>query len=195
MRNIKLIDVPSALIMVIIFIALLTFGSATEGNHYFEDDNLVENVQLVILFTAMVVCIKGYLNKDIPSDISKLFLIVAFVVFCMIGREVNWGRKLLPHLYVPYLQFLKYGSVFVGVVCIGYFIKKKLYNASLYLLKKATIYASDIVLVIFFCAGAIAYESLWQSTKYEETFETMVYCMTVNLAIKYCLNKKNRLNL
>lgn len=203
MKTIKLIDTCPTIILTILCLILLAIAYNIEGVRQFQENSIFENSQMLILFGIIYSCIKGYRNKGIPEDIRKLFIVASFFVFCLAGREINFGRVFYPlenggftkSEDLPHLLIVRYIILLIAIFFVFYFIKNKLYITVVNLLRKSTIYISDIILMLIFIAAAMAGEKFFHNEKYEELFESMLYFTTLCIAIKYCFNKKNILNL
>lgn len=78
-------------ILTIIFIAL-AFVLPIE---YSYENHFLENLEIVILFCGIVVCVNK-IRDFILYDSIKFYIASVIIYILMIGRELSWGRVLYP---------------------------------------------------------------------------------------------------
>ena len=78
-------------ILTIIFIAL-AFVLPIE---YSYENHFLENLEVVILFLGIVICI-GKIRDFILYDSIKFYVASIIIYILMIGRELSWGRVFYP---------------------------------------------------------------------------------------------------
>lgn len=78
-------------ILTVIFIAL-AFVLPIE---YSYENHFLENLEVVILFLGIVICI-GKIRDFILYDSIKFYVASIIIYILMIGRELSWGRVLYP---------------------------------------------------------------------------------------------------
>lgn len=105
-------------ILAVIFIGL-SFVLPIE---YSYENHFLENLEVVILFLGIVICI-GKIRDFILYDSIKFYVASIIIYILMIGREVSWGRVFYPigmdkngeHIFVK-VHELWYGSVVYPIV-------------------------------------------------------------------------------
>lgn len=105
-------------ILAVIFIGLL-FVLPIE---YSYENHFLENLEVVILFLGIVICI-GKIRDFILYDSIKFYVASIIIYILMIGRELSWGRVFYPigmdkngeHIFVK-VHELWYGSVVYPIV-------------------------------------------------------------------------------
>ena len=105
-------------ILAVIFIGL-SFVLPIE---YSYENHFLENLEVVILFLGIVICI-GKIRDFILYDSIKFYVASIIIYILMIGREVSWGRvfytigmdKNGEHIFVK-VHELWYGSVVYPIV-------------------------------------------------------------------------------
>jgi len=203
MPTIKLIDIIPTIILTSICVIIVLIAYNITGVYYFQENSLFENSQVFVLLGIIITCIKGYQIRSTPKDIRQLFIFIAYIIFCLIGREISFGRVFYPlenggfasSKDLPHLQSIRYVILFIGIFFVLYFIKNKLYKTIFKLLKKSTFYISDICFIVIFVIASMVSEKYLHNEKYEEIFESMLYLTALSISIKYCYNKNNILNL
>lgn len=78
-------------ILAVIFIGL-SFVLPIE---YSYENHFLENLEVVILFLGIVICI-GKIRDFILYDSIKFYVASIIIYILMIGRELSWGRVLYP---------------------------------------------------------------------------------------------------
>lgn len=78
-------------ILVVIFIGL-SFVLPIE---YSYENHFLENLEVVILFLGIVICI-GKIRDFILYDSIKFYVASIIIYILMIGRELSWGRVFYP---------------------------------------------------------------------------------------------------
>lgn len=78
-------------ILAIIFIGL-SFVLPIE---YSYENHFLENLEVVILFLGIVICI-GKIRDFILYDSIKFYVALIIIYILMIGRELSWGRVFYP---------------------------------------------------------------------------------------------------
>lgn len=78
-------------ILTIIFIAL-AFVLPIE---YSYENHFLENLEIVILFCGIVVCVNK-IRDFILYDSIKFYIASIIIYILMIGRELSWGRVFYP---------------------------------------------------------------------------------------------------
>lgn len=105
-------------ILAVIFIGL-SFVLPIE---YSYENHFLENLEVVILFLGIVICI-GKIRDFILYDSIKFYVASIIIYILMIGRELSWGRVFYPigidkngeHIFVK-VHELWYGSVVYPIV-------------------------------------------------------------------------------
>lgn len=105
-------------ILAVIFIGL-SFVLPIE---YSYENHFLENLEVVILFLGIVICI-GKIRDFILYDSIKFYIASIIIYILMIGRELSWGRVFYPigidkngeQIFVK-VHELWYGSVVYPVV-------------------------------------------------------------------------------
>ena len=78
-------------ILAVIFIGL-SFVLPIE---YSYENHFLENLEVVILFLGIVICI-GKIRDFILYDSIKFYVASIIIYILMIGRELSWGRVFYP---------------------------------------------------------------------------------------------------
>ncbi|MEE6207648.1 MAG: hypothetical protein VZR95_06310 [Alphaproteobacteria bacterium] len=159
---------------------------------WFVENGIVENLQLVILSVAFLICLTAKSEK-------KFFVFCSFIVLFLMIRETNLGRaffceKFLAPDEICRWKNMKYGylaDVIRILLAIGigvYAVYHKLWQPLWKYVSKAPVYIWDIG-VMFFCAavGIAAEFECIDSEILEECAETVMY-----MALAYCLWRYSR---
>lgn len=114
-------------ILAVIFIGL-SFVLPIE---YSYENHFLENLEVVILFLGIAICI-GKIRDFILYDSIKFYVASIIIYILMIGRELSWGRVFYPigmdkngeQIFVK-VHELWYGSVVYPIVGILTILSKK----------------------------------------------------------------------
>lgn len=154
---------------------------------WFVENNVVENLQLIILWSSFFVALSAKIEK-------KFFIFCAMIVLFLIMRETNMGREYFCEKYLTENETcrwksFKYGYVmeflrlFFAVYIIFYVFKHKLYRPIKAYILRAPIFVWDIVILIVSVVGATVSEFRCVDNEImEEMFEMVLY-----IALTKCL--------
>ena len=94
-------------------IYFFTFGLGNQGWNPFiwQENGLIEMIQIIILFITLLILIKLYLNKNFKSKFIKIFLVIEIIGIAYIFfEEISWGQHFIkfktPELFLNKDSFL-----------------------------------------------------------------------------------------
>ena len=161
------------------------------------ENELLENIQMAVLFFIMYLCLTSKVNKH-------FFNFIALALTIIIIREVNCGRTLffpIPgeyHKYYswkalpwPWLGKLAHGLYGLWITIVGIiFFKKEIYKDLWKTVKNIKL---PVWQVLFGCLGifmgAIAEEATNNNFIFEEGFELLFYVALAGIIWLYTRNK------
>ena len=160
---------------------------------YGYENGLLENIQMVVLFGILAMCLTSQVNK-------RFFRFAALALTIIMIREVNCGRTLFFHIpgtenaYYSWKQ-IKYGYLVhpiygLYITIIGLiFIFKKIYVDFWNIVKQVRFPVWNLLLMGFssFC-GAIAEKATNNNYIFEEGFELLFYVSLAGVVYLYSRN-------
>ncbi len=166
--------------------------------HWGYENGLLEDIQMVVLFFMVYICLTSKVNKP-------LFNFIVLVLSILIIREVNCGRTLffpIPGTYHQYYSWralpwkwlgkvvhLIYG-MWIAIVSI-IFLKKKFYIDVWNMLKNIKLPFWNLAFMCFaMFMGAIAEKATNNNFIFEEGFELLFYVSLCGILWLYSRNKK-----
>jgi len=94
-------------------IYFFTFGLGNQGWNPFiwQENGLIEILQIIILFVTLSILIKLYLNKNFKSKFIKVFLVIEIIgISYIFFEEISWGQHFVkfktPELFLNKDSFL-----------------------------------------------------------------------------------------
>ena len=160
------------------------------------ENSILENVQLIPLALAAIVCFKSK-NHKIFFRFVALILILAFL------RELSYGRVIFcaipnePHEFYKWSHY-KYGwlahvliAVYIGLSCI-WAIWNKIWIEAVDILKQVKIPAITFLISFGAIGTQVFSEKFLHNTCIEETAELIVYCTCLSLVLIYYNQLKNK---
>lgn len=160
------------------------------------ENSIFENMQLVALFIAFILCFFAKKHKN-------LFYFIALILFLMFARELNYGRAIFcqmpdnPHEFYKWSHY-KYGylaHIIVGIyiaISILFGLIKKIWIDVIEIFKKIKFpFWTFFGCLICTIAQIIGEEK--HNTCIEETGELILYCLIICFIIIY-LKKINNDN-
>ena len=159
---------------------------------WFVENGFVENLQLIILAVAFMVCMTARSEK-------KFFVFCGLVVLFLIMRETNLGRSFFCEKYLKPNEICRWNNLPYGymadvvrilyvILILVYAIYNKLWLPLWRYISKAPIYVWDIGIMVL-CAflGIMAETRYVDNEILEETAETIMY-----ISLTYCLWRYSR---
>ena len=157
---------------------------------YFTEDGWVENIQLLILFAAVIIAWRAKQNRP-------LFVFVGLMIIFMIMRETNLLRGYFCRAYLPEGALCRWKSFSYGylaegfrllfVICAAlYFCRQKLWKTVFIYLCRAPIFIWDIaIFCIMALGGTFAEFACIDNEIMEESCELICYLALVNCIYRY----------
>jgi len=159
---------------------------------WFKEDGVVENIQLLICFVSLFLCIRARNNKSI-------FYFLAFLLFLIICREVNTGRHWLCSYYniphdsrwedVPYGLIIKWVRNGIAILAFVYFLAYKVWQPLGQCIKKAPIYVWDFLFLLIAAILSQVAEKPFDNEIMEEMSELLMYLALLNCIWHYGYGK------
>ncbi len=147
---------------------------------YIAENSILENSQLVVLFSAFILCLRAKNHK-------VLFRFGAMVIFLMVMRELSYGRCLFcqlpdnPHEFYPWSHY-KYGwlahvivGLYIAISCL-YAIINKIWIDIKTVFEKCKFPFLDLILMVILVILQYLGERTLHSSCLEEIAEFTLYC-------------------
>lgn len=173
-----------------IYIAAITFMLKYADAQLFVEGGWIENLQLVILGSALIIALRS------PTD-KALFTALSLVIVLMLMRETNLGRSYFCEKYLSPDEIcrwkkMKYGFIVeplrdLYVVYILYYIwSKKVYQTIWQYILHAPVFVWDsLVLIGAAVAATLAEFPFIDNEILEESCEMLMYIAFTSLVWKY----------
>ena len=173
-----------------IYIAAIQFMLKYADTQLFVEGGWIENLQLVILGSALIIALRS------PKD-KALFTALSLVIVLMLMRETNWGRSYFCEKYLSPDEIcrwkkMKYGFIVeplrdLYVVYILYYIwSKKVYQTIWQYILHAPVFVWDsLVLIGAAVAATLAEFPFIDNEILEESCEMLMYIAFTSLVWKY----------
>lgn len=182
---------PNALTLLEFILILLIYPTMQfAAPQLFVEDGWVENIQLIVLSTAIVAALRAKQNRP-------LFVFAAMVVVFMIMRETNMFRGYYCAAYLDpdemcrweafkYGYAVKYLRWLWVAYMIYYFIRNKLWQPIIKYVVNAPIYIWDLLVLGLMMAGGTAAEFADIDNEImEECCELVCYLALFNCILRY----------
>ena len=177
-----------------IYIAAIQFMLKYADTQLFVEGGWIENLQLVILGSALIIALRS------PKD-KALFTALSLVIVLMLMRETNLGRSYFCEKYLSPDEIcrwkkMKYGFIVeplrdLYVVYILYYIwSKKVYQTIWQYILHAPVFVWDsLVLIGAAVAATLAEFPFIDNEILEESCEMLMYIAFTSLVWKYSRRK------
>lgn len=182
-----------AIVAALLIVPCVKFLPETYGY----ENGLLENIQMVTLLAAFIICVTSKVNK-------KFFYFAAMVIGILALREINCGRTIffpVPGEVNSYYGWkdIKYGwlahplyglyMAFVGF----YFLKNKLFINLWQLIKNIKFPVWNILLMILGMGLGMYAEKALHNMVFEEITELLFYVALTGIIYLYAFNKNFQL--
>ncbi len=173
-----------------IYIAAITFMLKYADAQLFVEGGWIENLQLVILGSALIIALRS------PKD-KALFTALSLVIVLMLMRETNLGRSYFCEKYLSPDEIcrwkkMKYGFIveplrnLYGVYILYYIWSKKVYQTIWQYILHAPVFVWDsLVLIGAAVAATLAEFPFIDNEILEESCEMLMYIAFTSLVWKY----------
>lgn len=157
------------------------------------ENGLLENIQIIVLFTACILAIKAKDNK-------KFFYFVLMVLVMLILREVNCGRTIffpVPGVENSFYSWsdIKYGwlahplfGLYIAGVAV-YFLYNKLFVTLWEFIKNVRFPIWDVMLMLLGMIFGLYAEKALSNMVLEEICELLFYVALTGIIYLYAYNK------
>lgn len=156
------------------------------------ENSILENLQLVPLFIAAIICFKAKNHKS-------LFIIAGLFIILFFFRELSYGRVIygaIPNTQNEFypLSHFKYGyltNVIIGIyigIALLFGIIKKIWKDIFSLIKEVKFPLWTFLFIIIFIIFEILGEKA-DNTVLEEIAELTIYCLILSLCLIYKKDK------
>lgn len=184
------INIIPIVVLIINFLVLRVFN-ITE----IHENGLLENMQLLVLFTAIIGAFRAKNHK-------AFFNFVIMLLILMIARELSYGRVIFCSIEGQkdaFYQWSNYKYGFLVNYIVGFYILamclygifNKIYIDIPLILKKVKL----PIWSVFGCAlcsiAQVLGESVLHNTVLEETSELILYTIIATMVIYYCIKLKH----
>ena len=161
--------------------------------HFGYENGVIENLQMVFLLIAFLLCLKAKTNK-------KLFRFSALVILIIALREVNCGRTLffpVPGVENAFYSWkdIKYGylahpiyGLYIAYVAF-YFLKNKLFIPLFEIIKKVALPFWNILFLISGILLAEYAEKCTENFVFEEMSELLIYASLIGIIYLFAYKK------
>lgn len=182
-----------AIVVALLIVPCVKFLPETYGY----ENGLLENIQMVTLLAAFIICVTSKVNK-------KFFYFSAMVIGILALREINCGRTIffpVPGEVNSYYGWkdIKYGwlahplyglyMAFVGF----YFLKNKLFINLWQLIKNIKFPVWNILLMLMGMGLGMYAEKALHNMVFEEITELLFYVALTGIIYLYAFNKNFQL--
>ena len=143
------------------------------------ENELVENLQLIALFAAMIRCITTKHNRP-------LFRLISLLLFVMMLRETNFGKTLFypdpvnPNEFlrwdeIPYAPYVDPVMIVYGIFAAIYFVRHRIYMFFPVFLQKGVIPVIPVITIAVSMTASIIIDKTVENCVAEETAELVFY--------------------
>ena len=148
-----------------------------------EENTLLENVQLIVLFAGFIASVKA-------KNYKVFFTFLAMLLLLMFAREISYGRVFIDETQVHFNKKLCHLAVgFYMVFGALYAIYKKIWIDVINIIKNIKFPFWTFIMSFACVFVQLVSEKYLENTCIEETVELMLYCSILTLILIYSKNK------